>query len=609
MAGGLPDLSYGPVIAKPAPVAQDNQAGSIFNQLADTADAVGVHYTKLAVEEAKTAGAEAGGKLARGEVARDANGDLKLERPILPAADHAYMLAAQQAYASGKQLDIRKQIVKAQTDHYDDPEGFLSAVEGIRQSHLDGLPFGDWAPEISKNIDEEASRGLLNVSNNKLQHDIATQKNTIDAHIEANVTDLESLIQHKGVGTPEYKQIETETLDLIRGKVGNPIFNYSKDQADLDIRKVESGLTGAAILGHLRDIVAANGLEAGRQFIDGLGTDKELGVLPKDLDNIQTQGAKYLNDIQNQARAAELDFERQQRAVEKIKKDAAEASANILTSQIIADPTKVNPLAIANDKNMTDEHKRVIFNFLESRLRGEQGETGAAFWDTYKDIIAPAGDPGRITDPMQIYSRAPKDLSLPAAQKLVGILKQRQDGESKGDFETTSLARFDRLAHETIAEPFGPSSKMPGGEESYYKFFMESHKAYEEGRAKGLTPQQLLTPESSDYIGKNMQSFVPKLDQGALIDAPAAEAPAQSWFSWFWGTGSKPFSANDLNNSIKSGAEGSASGIAALKGAIASGKISKDAAGRYAISRGWVAPGTPKKPTATGPQVPPVGSQ
>jgi hypothetical protein len=95
--GELPDISYGGTIVRPAPVPSGAGAGTIFSQIADAADAVGAHFECRAVSDAEQLGAEEGARLARGEIERDADGNLQLNRPILRSADDAYMQAAKLA--------------------------------------------------------------------------------------------------------------------------------------------------------------------------------------------------------------------------------------------------------------------------------------------------------------------------------------------------------------------------------------------------------------------------------------------------------------------------------------------------------------------------------
>lgn len=289
--------------------------------------------------------------------------------------------------------------------------------------------------------------------------------------------------------------------------------------------------------------------------------------------------------------AAEVEDNRKRAAYERAKKDAADNAANGVVSALIKDPSSVSPAAIANDPHMTYEQKHLMFDFQKARLKGDgEDKQGPGFWDAYQGVMAPQDDTGRITDPLDIYKRAAPggDLTLPAAQKLVELLKQRQAGESKGEFETQSLAQFYKSAHDQIVEPMG--YKMQGGEEANYRFFMDTHAAYEKGRAAGKTPQQLLTLESPDYIGKNVQSYVPKLTDDTLLDKAAPTA--------------KAFSTTTLDQTIRSGPEGSKAGIKALQDAGSA--ISTENKKRYALKRGWISPAAAPQPTISGPTVPRV---
>lgn len=301
---GLPELSYGTPVARPQGVVTDPQAGSAWAAVADASEAVGALFKKRAVEEAGLEGEKVGRQLAKGEVARDESGKLQIQRPHLRDADAAFMLAAKTAYLSGTSLDIKTEVAKARAVHADDVEGFRAAVDGIAQSHLGNLEFPEWAGDIEEMIGREAGAHLNGIISAKMQRDMQRSASAVTAKLADNANDLYALSEQGQLQSEEGQRLLNETIEIFNSKVSNPAFNYSPEQADLEIREFRSELEARALVGEAERIFKTEGAESAAKWLDQQINDTSLELDPATRDKIETQGLKRINDLAQAQNAA-----------------------------------------------------------------------------------------------------------------------------------------------------------------------------------------------------------------------------------------------------------------------------------------------------------------
>ena len=141
----------------------------------------------------------------------------------------------------------------------------------------------------------------------------------------------------------------------------------------------------------------------------------------------------------------------------------------------------------------TEEHAEAYANALHER----QGATYAN---------AP---PQRLTDPSQLWSRAGPggDLTLAGVDKLTQeiMAKRTPDGDAEGQMKR---AFFDAQHVAISLHGLGGTGKDPVGEQKFAQFMVVALSAYDNGRKQGLTPTQLLSDKSPDYIGKLAAPFM-----------------------------------------------------------------------------------------------------
>jgi hypothetical protein len=296
-----------------------------------------------------------------------------------------------------------------------------------------------------------------------------------------------------------------------------------------------------------------------------------------------------------QKESVEVDKRRAEADKRQAKEDAAFVANQEWSSAIIANPTKVDPRAIARDPRLSGEQMRAITNFQDEELRKLKGEAGdenrgPGFWSAYDRVFQ-----GGFKSTDEIYAMARKGgtLTLPDADKLAGLWRGRQDRTRAGNYEDERLKSFfDGMRLKLTRSQFG--QPIAGGDERARRFYYDKTKQIDNRGDKSI--DQLIDPESPDYLGKDLSSYMPPPRQVA-VPPPIEEPPSffENFSRLIFG-GPAP-TTKALDAKFKDGEEGSQVGLTALRAAIAGG-MSKEEASAYALKRGWIRPSDPKPSVA-----------
>jgi lysozyme len=330
--------------------------------------------------------------------------------------------------------------------------------------------------------------------------------------------------------------------------------------------------------------------------------------------NPQAQAAAFarLNKIKQVTEGQAADEERARKLAEHEAKERSDTAELATMKDIYSNKptiTSANIIEAGEKGILTREAVERLIAHLGKGDTGEHAERtyGPGFFDAYKQVHAPPGDPGRITDPSQLYGMVGPhgSLTIAGVDKLVSEIAARRtpEGEAESAMKKEFLEKFARPKITWSNPDFKDFDK--DGDERFLKFQAAFFPAYEKGRAAGLTPAQMLDPESKDYLGKLIPQF--EGDQGdkfaakieaepswwesgwaRLLESPRGEPPSASQAA---PVATTPPSQHVNPTSIKSPTE--------LKALIASKQISWDDAAKLAMERGWV-----KKPPLPPPQVP-----
>lgn len=247
---------------------------------------------------------------------------------------------------------------------------------------------------------------------------------------------------------------------------------------------------------------------------------------------------------------------------------------------------------------------------LIPKLKGAPGEHdsatyGPGWWETFQAIHAPVGDPGRITDPSQLYRIAGAHGALTMAGVDRGIKEIEAKKTPDGEAETSMKKQF----FEHVARPqitfTNEELKLRDhdGDANFLRFQAAAFAAYDNGRKNGKTPSQLLDPDSNDYIGKLIDRFKPDTNKtfaDRMSDA-ATKSESPSW-SRVWDdlTGTTNF--NKLQGAAPAAEApkapaidlASINSLADLKAAYDRKQIDPAAARKLAQERGWTRSRTPQ---------------
>lgn len=312
-------------------------------------------------------------------------------------------------------------------------------------------------------------------------------------------------------------------------------------------------------------------------------TDPEMIARPQ----MQSAALNRVNEIYQLQTANLADSERQQRIAEQQKKQVSEDTENNYLKLIYAPTDNAQPLSavqIVRDDRLSREAKDRLIKLVTEPGNKDDKTYGSGFVQAFQMVHAPDGTPGRITDVNQLYSRIGPhgDLTMAGVEKLRGEIGLRKTPE--GAAESDMKKEFLRNARGQISgSDEGLHIKDPKGDELYLRFMAQALPAYDAGRKAGKSPQQLLDPDSPDYVGKIIRNFKRPMDQW-FNDTIHDQQPA---------AGAKP--AFDIA-SVKS--------LDDLVTAYRAGNVTKQQADQMAISNGWAkrktaAPGGVPAPPAS----------
>ena len=222
-----------------------------------------------------------------------------------------------------------------------------------------------------------------------------------------------------------------------------------------------------------------------------------------------------------------------------------QAAANTYMTQILGgNPPPSIVQAIANDPHLKADTKQSLVNAVqahaETSASGASAAYGPGFWSAYNQVLAPAGDPSRVSDVSAILRRAEPggDLTLAGAQKLIATMQANTKPENAG-IETTKQAMMNyarsRISSDTTGLPTMPGQPQrrdAEGERLFNaRFVPKFESAYEQWTVKeGKNPYDFLTQDNMDKLADGIRSPREKaladlMAQTAGVDPDTLTAP------------------------------------------------------------------------------------
>lgn len=173
---------------------------------------------------------------------------------------------------------------------------------------------------------------------------------------------------------------------------------------------------------------------------------------------------------------------------------------------------------IMSDPNLTWETRRALGDAAEKHAGNDAQQAtadyGPGFWDAYKSVNLPNGDPNRISDPTTLLNRAgPKgDLTLAGVEKLMKTMKENTTTVDSSSINTTKtgLMKYAEglLSYDNETQAFGGSPlKDPKGRQAFNaEFIPRFESAYAQWIKDGKDPYQFLTRENVQKMAYGIRS-------------------------------------------------------------------------------------------------------
>lgn len=174
-------------------------------------------------------------------------------------------------------------------------------------------------------------------------------------------------------------------------------------------------------------------------------------------------------------------------------------------AKLATDPTGLSAQDIINSP--LDWREQVWFlNALKTGLDGKMDSDNALLPQLFQRVHADQGDPNAITDEKQLYQYVGQGLTMDGLSKLRGELagKGTPEGSIEGQLKK-QLLKTATTALTGTNEMLG--YKDPKGDENLLRFQNYFLNEYDKQTKKGVSPQELLDPDSPKYLGKAIAQF------------------------------------------------------------------------------------------------------
>jgi hypothetical protein len=224
---------------------------------------------------------------------------------------------------------------------------------------------------------------------------------------------------------------------------------------------------------------------------------------------------------------------------EKASKDARDQAANSIVQRILkGDPNDKTILSdIQSNPSLDWETRTRLADIAESHLKNDvyaaSKTYGPGFWDAYRQVTAPQGDPTRITDPGQVLRMAGPQpgggdppLTLAGVAALNKIIEDKKTPEGEGE---AALQRqfFETAKQELSGTNPGTNIRDPKGDLIFLKFMQQALPILEKGKAEGESMSELT--DMNGPLGKLMTSMKRPMAQylaDTMVDYGPALPPA-----------------------------------------------------------------------------------
>lgn len=225
---------------------------------------------------------------------------------------------------------------------------------------------------------------------------------------------------------------------------------------------------------------------------------------------VKQQALHYINQTYT---AAQIASDSDARA----RKQLVDQTGDKYVQRIMQGDTKNIINEISADPNLDVTMRTHLWNIAEKHVGTDLKEAtasyGPGFWDAYKKVTAPPGDPDRIGDPGELYRRAgtegPNSLTLAGATKLhqtMQVMQKSVNDHAVAQTQASLMAYAkSKLSFEADTGPI--KIRDPKGEAIFNAQFVPQFlQGYDAWTKSGKDPYEYLTKERIDKMATQMRS-------------------------------------------------------------------------------------------------------
>jgi len=179
-------------------------------------------------------------------------------------------------------------------------------------------------------------------------------------------------------------------------------------------------------------------------------------------------------------------------ALKQQKEEGEKAQDEYLKAGLQGQPTK----GLVNDPRLNFEQRNQVLTALNNvAVRGEKTDP-AVFNDMLRRAALPEGDPDKLTDPNSLIPYIGNGLTYQNKTELQSIMEGGEPGKD-------GLRNYFKQGHDQLSS--SSAMNIDGeGEARAYKWYAATQQAIADGQKKGVSMQELINPNSKDYVGNTV---------------------------------------------------------------------------------------------------------
>lgn len=216
---------------------------------------------------------------------------------------------------------------------------------------------------------------------------------------------------------------------------------------------------------------------------------------------------QLMGEIDQGIRAKEIEDERRKRALEEEQKAAINQTQNDFLGKMTTGELTTKDILKSNLPAFGSGSKEQFLKMMKNNALDQTNATNPALYnDLFQRIHADDNDPRKLIDENELNDYLGKGLSLKSIKELRGELQGK--GTEQGKAEAQLKKGLDDIAKSRLTKTDPLTGLMdPVGAENLQRWRSEFNEQWIQKRKEGKKPQQLLDPNSPDYLGKSIDNY------------------------------------------------------------------------------------------------------